>query len=73
MLYEVITDQLVEILEYTKELFPKVERITMYGSAQYIALKTQEDVITSYSIHYTKLYEENLLMKDPTMRMCAKK
>ena len=29
------TDQLVEILEYTKELFPKVERITMYGSAQY--------------------------------------
>jgi radical SAM superfamily enzyme YgiQ (UPF0313 family) len=38
------TDQLVEILEYTKELFPKVERITMYGSAQYIALKTQEEL-----------------------------
>ncbi len=33
------TEDLVEILEYTKQLFPDLERITVYGSSQYIARK----------------------------------
>ncbi|KYK22497.1 radical SAM protein [Thermoplasmatales archaeon SG8-52-4] len=37
------TDDLVEIFSYTKKLFPKIERITVYGSAQYIVKKSLED------------------------------
>jgi len=33
------TQDFVEILEYTKKLFPNIERITIYGSAQYIVRK----------------------------------
>lgn len=33
------TEDFVEILEYTKQLFPNLERITIYGSAQYIVKK----------------------------------
>ena len=39
------TDQLVEILNYTRELFPSAKRITMYGSARFINLKSAEDLI----------------------------
>lgn len=38
------TNDLVEIFNYTKELFPQVERITVYGSAQYIAKKSLNDL-----------------------------
>ena len=38
------TQDLVEILRYTKELFPQVERITVYGSAQYIVRKGLADL-----------------------------
>jgi radical SAM superfamily enzyme YgiQ (UPF0313 family) len=34
------TGQLIEILTYAQELFPALQRITVYGSAQYINLKT---------------------------------
>ena len=37
------TDDLVEIFSYTKKLFPNIERITVYGSAQYIVKKSLED------------------------------
>jgi radical SAM superfamily enzyme YgiQ (UPF0313 family) len=33
------TEDFVEILKYTKELFPNLERITIYGSAQYVVKK----------------------------------
>lgn len=38
------TEDLVEILEYTKQLFTNLERITIYGSAQYIAQKGLDDL-----------------------------
>ena len=38
------TDDFVEILGYTKQLFPGVRRITIYGSAQYIARKGLTDM-----------------------------
>ena len=37
------TAQLVEIFGYTGELFPKLERITSYGSAKFIILKSAEE------------------------------
>jgi len=36
------TDELCEICRYAKELFPNLERITVYGSSQYIAKKGPE-------------------------------
>jgi len=38
------TEDFVEILKYTKKLFPDIQRITIYGSAQYIANKGLEDL-----------------------------
>lgn len=39
------TEQLLEILHYTKEMFPNVQRITMYGSARFINMKSHEDLV----------------------------
>jgi len=38
------TQDFVEILKYTKKLFPNLERITIYGSAQYIVHKGLENL-----------------------------
>lgn len=38
------TDQLVEILEYASKLFPGLSRMTVYGSAKYLKLKTLEEL-----------------------------
>lgn len=38
------TSELEEILEYARELFPELNRVTMYGSAQFINLKTQTEL-----------------------------
>jgi len=38
------TEDFVEILEYTKKLFPDLKRITIYGSAQYIVKKDLVDL-----------------------------
>ncbi len=39
------TDQLVEIFEYAHSLFPHLKRITVYGSARYVNVKKQEELI----------------------------
>ena len=38
------TNDLVDIFRYTKQLFPQLERITIYGSAQYIVRKSLDDL-----------------------------
>ncbi len=38
------TDQLVKICRYSKESFPNLERITVYGSSQYIVKKGAEEM-----------------------------
>ncbi len=38
------TDQLVEILNYARELFPYLKRITVYGSARILKLKSLADL-----------------------------
>lgn len=40
------TDDLAEICRYSKEIFPRLERITTYGSSQYIHRKGLEDLKT---------------------------
>lgn len=39
------TKDLLALLNYCHELFPKLKRVTMYGSAQYIVLKTLDELI----------------------------
>ena len=38
------TGQLVEILNYAREMFPYLKRMTVYGSAKYIKLKTLNEL-----------------------------
>lgn len=38
------TNDFIEILSYTKKLFPNIKRITVYGSAQYIARKSLDEL-----------------------------
>lgn len=39
------TDQLVEIFEYARDIFPELQRITIYGSARFVNKKSQADLI----------------------------
>ncbi|MEA4924036.1 MAG: radical SAM protein [Syntrophomonadaceae bacterium] len=39
------TDQLVEIFKYAHEIFPELQRITIYGSARFVNKKSQADLI----------------------------
>ncbi len=39
------TEQLLEIFNYAHELFPELERITVYGSARFVNKKSSEDLI----------------------------
>lgn len=39
------TDDLLEILRHCQKLFPNLKRVTMYGSAQYINLKSLDEFI----------------------------
>ena len=70
MLYEVITksfdemrirlaDSLESIRRYSEELEQRVAERTkeLQGSREKLAVLLREIVITSYSIHYTKLYD----------------
>lgn len=38
------TAELLEILSYARELFPRLSRVTMYGSARYLNLKTLSEL-----------------------------
>ncbi len=38
------TEQLLEIFDYTKNLFPHLERITVYGSSRFVNRKSLEDL-----------------------------
>lgn len=38
------TDQLLEIFNYAHELFPHLQRITVYGSARFVNKKSEEDL-----------------------------
>lgn len=39
------TDQLADIFNYAHELFPELQRITIYGSARFVNKKSQEDLM----------------------------
>lgn len=50
------TDQLIEIFEYAKFLFPHLKRITVYGSARYVNVKKQEELIRLKEAGLTRVH-----------------
>lgn len=38
------TDQLIEVFDYARSLFPHLERITVYGSSRFVNKKSSEDL-----------------------------
>ena len=50
------TKDLVEIFSYTKDLFPDVQRITVYGSSQYIIRKTPEELKQIHEAGLTRIH-----------------
>ena len=50
------TDDFIEILNYTKELFPNVKRITIYGSSQYIVNKGLNDMKKLFNAGLSRIH-----------------
>lgn len=50
------TGQLEEIFQYTRELFPAVSRITLYGSARFINLKSADELLRLRQAGLTRIH-----------------
>lgn len=50
------TDDLVQIFEFTKSLFPYLERITVYGSARYVSKKPAEDFVRLHKAGLNRIH-----------------
>lgn len=50
------TNQLVEVLEYAYEVFSKLERVTIYGSAHFIAIKSVAELRQLRSAGLTRIH-----------------
>ncbi len=66
------TDQLVEILEYTRELFPYLDRITMYGSARFINKKKPEELRRLHEAGLNRLHAGMESGDDEVLRRLCK-
>ena len=64
MLYEVITDQTAAAITETLKIMEKLRREIPEGELELKRLDALNSfVITSYSIHYTKLYEDFVMKR----------
>ena len=50
------TKDLLELLDYCRELFPKLKRVTMYGSAQFINLKSLDELTRLRKAGLTRIH-----------------
>jgi len=50
------TADLLEIIRYAKNNFPKLQRITMYGSSKYILMKSVEDLVLLQQSGLTRIH-----------------
>lgn len=50
------TEHLIDLLNYSNKLFPNLKRITMYGSVQYINLKTLDEFKTLKKAGLTRIH-----------------
>jgi radical SAM superfamily enzyme YgiQ (UPF0313 family) len=61
------TGQLEEIFHYTRELFPALERITLYGSARFINLKSAEELKSLREAGLSRIHSGMESGDDPTL------
>ncbi|MCX5780456.1 MAG: radical SAM protein, partial [Firmicutes bacterium] len=50
------TEQLVEIFAYAHELFPQLQRITIYGSARFVNKKSLEDLTRLHAVGLSRVH-----------------
>jgi radical SAM superfamily enzyme YgiQ (UPF0313 family) len=50
------TSDLLEIIHYAKKIFPKLQRITMYGSSKYILKKSEEELVLLQQSGLTRIH-----------------
>ncbi len=66
------TEQLLEIITYAKELFPHLERITVYGSARFINKKSEADLIRLREAGLTRIHTGMESGDDETLKRVNK-
>jgi radical SAM superfamily enzyme YgiQ (UPF0313 family) len=66
------TEELAEICRYTRELFPALKRITVYGSSMYIAQKGLEGLNTLRNSGLTRIHVGLESGDDETLRRIKK-
>ena len=66
------TAELVEILQYARDLFPALSRITMYGSAQFLNLKTPAELVALRSAGLDRIHSGMESGDDVTLRKICK-
>ena len=66
------TVELEEILKYARELFPQLSRITMYGSAQFINLKTPTELATLRAAGLDRIHSGMESGDDVTLKKICK-
>lgn len=66
------TDQLVEIFGYARALFPRLERITVYGSARFLLLKSPAELRALHEAGLKRIHAGMESGDDETLRRIRK-
>jgi radical SAM superfamily enzyme YgiQ (UPF0313 family) len=66
------TEQLLELLEYAHQLFPKLERVTVYGSAKFIVRKMPEELRRLREAGLKRIHTGMESGDDPTLERIKK-
>jgi radical SAM superfamily enzyme YgiQ (UPF0313 family) len=66
------TDQLIEILNYAREMFPYLKRMTVYGSAKFIKLKKIEELRRLKEAGLTRIHSGMETGDDEVLRRIKK-
>ncbi len=66
------TDQLAEIIAYAYKVFPRLERVTTYGSSQYIDKKTEAEMRTLREAGLTRIHTGMETGYDPLLEEIKK-
>jgi len=66
------TSQLLEILEYARKAFPRLERVTTYGSSQYVAKKSLEELKQLREAGLTRIHTGMETGYDPLLEKICK-
>ncbi|KDR96310.1 Radical SAM superfamily protein [Peptoclostridium litorale DSM 5388] len=66
------TDELLDILRFCRDSFPNLKSVTMYGSAQYILLKSQDELNALKSAGLSRIHSGMESGDDEVLRLIDK-